>query len=659
MRALLAVLVLVAATLVPSSSAPAAPAATGPRSIYLVQIAGAPLGNYTGGVPGIPSTKPQEGAKLDKSAWNYQAYRAYLRDERAHVLKSAGVSAKRTVAEYTTVFNGFAASLTASEVSKLQGTTGVVRVWKNEIFKTDTFTTPTFLGLAGDLGVWDQKFGDPTKAGEGVIVGDIDTGYWPESPSFAALPEPRADDEIIKQKWYADGVDKCDEGVTHPIVCNSKVIGARYYNKSGLGQWSGEFTSPRDYDGHGSHTASTAAGDYNVPAKINGELVGNVSGMAPAARLAIYKALWRQDDGEGSGGTVDLVQAIDDAVTDGVDVLNYSVSGSSSYVVDPVEVAFFNAAAAGVFITTSAGNSGPDVSTVAHNAPWTMTVAASSHDRGSVKSVKLGNGKTYTGVGQGPAVASAPLVDAVGSGLASADATKVELCYPGTLDPAKVKGKIVLCKRGVNPRVDKSIAVQQAGGVGMVLYNPTLNSLNADYHVIPTVHVGQVEGAAIKQYIASTPTATASLSATSTGVARAPEVAAFSSAGPAVAGDGNLLKPDITAPGVDIVAAVSPAGHHDNLYDGESGTSMSSPHIAGIAALLRSAHPDWTPSTVKSALMTTAAQTDNKGLPIQRSGKNATPLDYGSGHVRPMLAFDPGLVYRNGPADWIRYGCGV
>jgi subtilisin family serine protease len=651
-----ALTVLVAAV---PSPAHAAPPTMSSRALYLVQVDGAPVASYAGGVAGIPRTKPSEGAKIDKKARNYEAYRQFLRVQRADVLRAAGIDQRQTVAEYTTAFNGFAAALSLNEVAALRATRGVVRVWKNEIRHVDTVSTPAFLGLAGEDGAWKREFGDPKRAGEGVIVGVIDTGYWPESPSLAALPEPRPDQATIDAKWFADGIDKCDEGTEAQIACDNKVIGARYYNASGLGDWAPEFTSPRDYDGHGTHTASTAAGDNNIPATINHEAVGNVSGMAPAARLAIYKALWRQSTGDGSGGTVDLVKAIDDAVTDGVDVINYSVSGSSTYVVDPVEIAFFNAAAAGVFVAASAGNSGPEVSTVAHNSPWTMTVAASSHDRGAVKSATLGNGKMYQGVGQGNAVPSSPLVDAVSVGLAAADPTEVELCYPGTLDPAKVHGKIVLCKRGVNARTDKSIAVRDAGGVGMILYNPTLNSLNADFHIIPTVHVGQADGAAIKAYIASVASPTAALSVVSKVTPRAPEMAAFSSAGPALAAGGDLLKPDITAPGVDIIAAVSPAGHHDNLFDGISGTSMSSPHIAGIAALVRSAHPSWSPSAVKSALMTTASQQDNSGGPIQRAGANATPLDFGAGHVRPPRAFDPGLVYDSGAEDWIRFSCGI
>jgi hypothetical protein len=287
--------------------------------------------------------------------------------------------------------------------------------------------------------------------------------------------------------------------------------------------------------------------------------------MAPAARLSIYKTCWA-----GGCGTFDSVNAIEDAVADGVDVLNYSISGSLTSVLDPVEVAFFNAAAAGVFVAASAGNSGPGASTVAHNSPWLTTVAASTHDRNFAKSVTLGNGTTHTGVGTGPAVPSVPLIDSAVAGLAGSDPAQAELCFIGTLDPVKVTGKIVLCARGVNARTDKSKAVRDAGGVGMVLYNPTNNSLNADFHFVPTVHVQSAAGLAIKAY-AATAGATASLSVGTATPGRAPNIAAFSSAGPALSGSGDLLKPDITAPGVDVIAAVSPPGDNGNLYDSISG----------------------------------------------------------------------------------------
>src|SRR6266508_1558219 len=462
-------------------------------ALYLVQVAGDPLATYAGGVSNIPGPKPADGAKLKPHTWNYAAYRDYLRAKRADVLRKAGVDAKKTVITYDTVFNGFAAKLTSGEVAKLRHTKGIVNVWKNQMIKADTVSTPRFLGLDGPSGVWQQQFGDVSRAGEGIIVGVVDSGFWPESQSFAALPEPRPDQAIIDAKWSGE----CVAGNTGPVTCNNKVIGARFYRDSqllGLDN-PNEFDSPRDFNGHGSHTASTAAGDHGVPATINGMSVGDASGMAPAARLAIYKALWTTADGSSaSGGFIDLMNAIDDAVGDGVDVINYSISGSLGTITDPVEIAFFNAAAAGVFVSASAGNSGPTASTVAHTAPWENTIAASTHDRDFRKSVTLGSGATFTGKGQGPAVPSSPLIDSVNAGLAGANPTQVELCFIGTLDPAKVTGKIVLCRRGTNPRTDKSQAVKNAGGVGMILYNPTPNSLNADFHFVPTVHVDQVAG---------------------------------------------------------------------------------------------------------------------------------------------------------------------
>ena len=633
----------------PPATVSAAPAAE--AGVYMVQLAGAPLAAYTGGINGIAATKPAAGAKLDTRSWNYKAYREYLKSKRADVLGKANIAKGKQVAEYDTVLNGVAAKLTAAEVAKLSKTPGVVKLWKNETFKLDTVSTPRFLGLEGAGGAWNRQFGDPTHAGEGVVVGVVDSGVWPENPSLAALPEPRPDADVIATKWSGS----CDPGESgEPVTCNNKLIGARWYNFGAPEFGPEEFHSPRDADGHGTHTMTTAAGNYNVPAVVNGVQVGLASGMAPAARVAAYKVCYTN----GCGG-LEIAAAIDDATADGVDVINFSISGSTNSITDLIETAFFHAAAAGVFVSTSAGNNGPATSTVAHNGPWNMTVAASTHDRAATKSVTLGNGVTYNGVGIGPAVPSSPLIDSVDAGLAGADPTEVELCFVGTLDPAKVAGKQVLCKRGVNARVDKSLAVQQAGGVGMIMYNPTPNSLNADFHFVPTVHVGPTEGTAIKAYIAGTANPTASQAASVNVTARAPEMAAFSSSGSAIAGNGDLLKPDVTAPGVDVIAGVSPVGHNGNLYDAISGTSMSSPHVAGLAALLRSKNPTWSPMAVKSALMTTATNLDNTGQPIQKAGVAASPLDYGNGHVRPANAFDPGLVYESTPLDWLQYTCGI
>jgi subtilisin family serine protease len=661
----LAVAVAAAATLalaVPGSAG-AAPAKAAPAALYLVQTSGSPISTYSGGVNGIPATKAAPGRKLNNRNWNYQSYRQYLHDQHAQVQRAAGVSAK-VLTEYATVFNGFAAKLTTADVIRLKSTPGVVDVYKSKIHTVDTVSTPSFLGLDGPGGAWQKQFGDPSHAGEGVIVGVIDTGYWPESASFAPMPEPRADQAIIDEKWGTGdtAAQKCQAGDDHPVLCNNKVIGARWFNKAGLADKNpAEFHSPRDFNGHGSHTASTAAGNHGVTAAVNGAEIGQISGMAPAARLAIYKVLYEREDGtNASGSSVDIVAAVDQAVNDGVDILSFSV-GDDVDSIGPEEQAFLEAAAAGVFVSAAAGNNGvAGAATVDNAEPWVTTVAASSHDRGFSRTVTLGNGVKYTGVGLGTAaVPATPLVDSAKAIAPGKAATDAELCTPGALDPARVTGKIVLCKRGDIARTDKSKAVQQAGGVGMIQYNPTPNSLNADLHFVPSIHVGPAEGAAVKAYIAATPNGTAALSPATQVKAEAPVMADFSSKGPSQSSGGDLLKPDITAPGIDVLAAVAPPGHSGQDVDLVSGTSMATPHISGIAALIRSKKPTWSPMAVKSAIMTTASQLDNAGKPIQRAGANATPLDFGAGHVTPAPAFDPGLVYDSDPFDWLRYTCGI
>jgi subtilisin family serine protease len=624
-------------------------------AVYLVQMAGAPIASYTGGVSGIPATMPAGGGKLQPRTWNYHAYRQFLATKRDAVLRGAAVDAKKKVTDYSTVFNGFAAVLTTAEAARLRHTPGVVQLFKNELHTTQTVSTPRFLGLDSPAGAWQQQFGDVSHAGEGVIVGVIDQGIWPEHPSFAALPEPRPDQAVIDSKWFGT----CQTGEDHPVTCNNKLIGARYYDATNQPKFAGEFHSPRDYGGHGSSTASTAAGNHAVPISANGIELGSMSGMAPAARLAMYKAVWQAPNGVGgTATTVDLVHAVDDAVADGVDIINFSLAGGST--LDPVEIAFLNATAAGVFVAASAGNGGviaPTAGTI-HSYPWDTTVAASTHDRSFTTMVTLGDGRSFSGAGIGPPTGSLPLVDAadaVAAGRSTADAAA---CAAGALAPAVVAGKAVLCRRGNADRPPQSRAVRDAGGLAVILYNPTPDSVDADLHALPTIHVDHLAGAAIKAYLAATANPTATLGTADRVVQRAPEMAPLSSRGPARAGGGDLLKPDITAPGVDVFTASSPA-IDGNLFGSFTGTSLSSPHIAGIAALLRSRNPSWSPVAVKSALMTTASQLDNTGQPIQRGGAPATPLDFGAGHVRAGSAFDPGLVYESGPTEWLQYLCGI
>jgi hypothetical protein len=635
-------------------------AASLPKSdgTYVVQLADEPVAGYAGAVKGLRATRPAAGAKVDPAAPDVRAYLGHLAARRNAAL--AKVPGAKKLYDYNYSFAGFAAKLTGAQAATLAAAPGIASVTKDEIRQLDTVSTPDFLGLTGETGVWQKQYSGPARAGDGVIFGSIDSGVWPENPSFAALPASPTD---AKVKRRFKGI--CDEGLEAPYFrCNNKVIGGRYFVR-GLGPDNvvrGDYLSPRDFGGHGSHTSSTAAGNHGVVATVGGRKLGAVSGMAPAARVAVYKVCWIVDD-EGSDqcATSDAVAAIDAAVADGVDVLNYSISGSRAQTIDPVELAFFRAAEAGVFVAASAGNSGPSVSTVAHNSPWLTTVAAGTHDRSAVAKVTLGNGQSYTGVGLGAAVPSAPVVLSSAVGKPDAPANEVTLCFLGRLDPAKVAGKIVVCDRGVNARTDKSKEVRDAGGAGMILANTSANSLNADVHFVPTVHVDHVAGAAIKTYVKSTDAASAQLSEGVIGAgAVAPKVASFSSRGPALAGSGDLLKPDLMGPGVDVLAAVAPPQNSGRDWDFYSGTSMSAPHIAGLGALIVGKHPRWSPMAVKSSLMTTAVTRDNKGEPITTdTGGIATARDYGAGHVAPANAFNPGLVYDSTAKDWTRYLCGT
>lgn len=648
------------------SAAPHPRADASASALYVVLADAAPLASYAGGSPGFAATHPARGRKLDSRSSNARAYARHLVDSHDRVLRAAAVppAAKRT--DYTIAFNGFAANLTAAQADRLAGMPGVRAVWKDEVRAAATTTTPDFLGLSGAAGVWATKSGGVGNAGAGIIIGMLDSGIWPENPAFAALPAPRPDEALVDAKWHGT----CVPGESGPVTCSDKIIGARYYTE-GQTMIDAEFRSPRDYQGHGTHTASTAAGDNAIPAIVNGGFVGTTSGVAPAARIAAYKVLWAAPDGRATGSTAAIVHAVDHAVADGVDVLNYSVTGSTQSIVTPEEVAFLGAADAGVVVVTAAGNTGDEVGagSVMHAAPWTTTVAAGTHDRSSANRVWLGDGTAYTGVGVSP-VGAGPAPLALGRALAlpAADPDLADLCFSSAtnggvpvLDPAKAAGRIVLCTRGQNSRLDKSRAVADAGGIGMILANPTdAAPLYPEFHTVPTSHVNATTGAAIRTYAASAASPTATIAPRDPTPLRAPAVADVSGIGPAGAGGGDLLKPDLLAPGVDIIAAVSPSGDSEHGdFAQMSGTSMATPHVSGLAALLLQAHPDWSPMWVKSALMTTATTTDNRGLPIQRAGRNATPLDIGAGHLAPAAAFDPGLVYASTATDWYRYGCAI
>ena len=629
------------------------------NGIYIVQMFNKPVVAYEGDIQGYKATKPAKGKKINPNSPDVFNYAAYL--DRTHDTILAKVGGKK-VYDYRYAFNGFAAELTVAQANKMTSFDGVVAVSADTLYTMDTSSTPTFLGLDAEGGLWDQ-LGGVDSAGEDIIIGIVDSGIWPESLSFSDRTGVNGNgnnDGKLSYYQIPGWHGKCTPGEDFPASdCNRKLIGAQYFNASWGGdagieaEYPWEFTSPRDYNGHGTHTASTAGGNFGVEVTGPAAVFGTISGIAPRARIASYKALWSTEDGStASGFTGDLVAAIDQAVADGVDVINYSISGTRTVFMDPAEIAFLFAADAGVFVAASAGNNGPDASTVAHPSPWITTVAASTHDRYYEAYVSLGNGDTYYGAsvnttGAGPA----DLVYSADVGLVYADPEEARLCYPGTLDPDLVKDKIVLCDRGTIARVSKSYAVDMADGIGTILANVSPSSLNGDLHSVPTVHVDCGDGAVIRDYIASAGEAmampTAQIFPSYTAPTQAPLIATFSSRGPLLAGAGDILKPDVSAPGVDILAAVAPPGNVGKDFDLYSGTSMSSPHVAGLAALLMDMHPDWSPMMVKSALMTT-------GFDLL---SGADPFAQGAGHVAPNSAADPGLVYDSGWMDWLGFLC--
>ena len=653
-------------------TAQAAEEPTGPTTYdsgrYVVLLREAPAASYAGDDSRYPATRPTEGGAFRADSRASTQYRRHLEREQDRLAREVGTE---VLSSFTVASNGFVAELSADEALDLATDRRVLLVAKDVKREMDTWETPDSLGLTGRRGAWKES-GNRKKAGAGTVVGILDSGYWPESPSFAGkqlTSAPQTKWDITMSGDGSTRMEKADggvfngacetgEGMPDPI-CNTKVVGARYYSEAfeediattDTEKAETEFLSARDGDGHGTHTASTAAGALVKDVSVEGRDFGKLSGMAPGAALAIYKVCWEDTD-PNSGGcyTSASLDAIDDAVADGVDSINYSISGATDTVVDAVEVAFEGAAEAGVFIAASAGNSGPDASTVAHNSPWLTTVASTTHVNFE-NTLVLGDGQKFAGASiAGTKIPRTPLVDAKDVALEGADPAEAELCAADTLDPALAEGLIVVCKRGVYARVDKSAEVARAGGVASVLVNPSENSLDADFHVIPTIHVDEVAGEAVYAYLESAGDDAAARFALGNRTDKTtplPQVSGFSSRGPAVANESDILKPDIAAPGSSVLAAVAPPTNSDRDYDLYSGTSMAAPHIAGLAAFMQGLHPDWTPQEIQSAMMTTAKPTrDSEGA------KSTDALAQGAGIVNPKKFLDPGWFISSSAREW-------
>jgi subtilisin family serine protease len=676
------------------------------RHSYIVQLTDKPVATYTGQVAGLAATMPPQGQRLNVDAADVQAYINYLDAKQNDVINT--VSAAEITHKYDVVFNGFAAMLTDDEVRALKKNSGVAAITADSMMELDTSYTPSFLGLDKPGGLWDQ-LGGKGASGENMIIGIVDGGIWPEQPSFA----DRVDDNGNPSHSGATRVydappaswkGACDTGEGFGANnCNNKLIGARYYKApSQTLHWT-EFLSARDSvagtegsGGHGDHTASTAGGNNGVTVTTSGVNLGKISGMAPRARIAAYKVCWTDGVTAKNGcATSNSVSAINQAVKDGVNVINFSIgpSAGGGTFNEATEQAFLGAAAAGVFVAASAGNSGPTSTApapVSHISPWLTTVGNSTHNRIYLADAVLGSGATVTGASGNANTPSAPLILAKDAGLAGVDPASLNLnqCFGAAdgqaalLDPAKVAGKILVCDRGNNVLVNKSANGKIAGAVGVIIANvPGGNTTILNQaHTISTVHITKEDGAVVKSYVAANPAAAVgslgNLHAALDPTVKAPIMNGSSSRGPNVA-NANILKPDLTAPGTDILAAVSAdlskdqrnavaAGGAAPVTDWAfyTGTSMASPHVAGIAALLKQRHPDWTPAAIKSALMTTATDTFSDGLngavawDATARTTGTLPWGQGAGHIAPTSAADPGLVYDIAPNDYVRFLCG-
>ncbi|XP_051114622.1 subtilisin-like protease SBT3.5 [Andrographis paniculata] len=587
-------------------------------------------------------------------------------DMLAAVMESKELAQESMVYSYRHGFSGFAAKLTRPQAQQLSEHPDVIGVMPNSLYKLQTTRSWDYLGLSSQS---PDNILDKSNMGDGIIIGVLDTGIWPESKAFS--------DEglgTIPPSWK--GFCQSGDQFNPAKHCNKKVIGARWFvdgildaigRQVNLTQ-EGEFVSARDADGHGTHVSSTAAGGYVANVSYNTVGLGTARGGAPRARLAIYKVCWKLPSGQCAAA--DILKGLDEAIKDGVHVLSLSIAASSIPLFsevdgrDAIAIGSFHAVQRGITVVCGAGNEGPSSQSVKNTAPWIITVAASTMDRSFVAQITLGNNKTF----QGQAIHTSNETSARG------------LYYPGDVDgrlsagvcealllsQRRTAGKIVLCFTTISSPIVTQLAsllVRAAGGVGVIVAKAP-SAIAGQCDGVPCAEVDYEVGTSILYYMRSSSNPSAKLSRSTTLVSKAvaARIPAFSSRGPnSIAAA--ILKPDIAAPGVQIIAATSDRdGSAERGFTMLTGTSMSTPHIAGIVALLRALHIEWSPAAIRSALTTTAWTTDQYGIPIFAEGdtqKLADPFDYGGGIVNPNRAACPGLVYDMDTSDYISYLCSM
>ncbi|MEP7378244.1 MAG: S8 family serine peptidase [Chloroflexota bacterium] len=597
------------------------------------------LASYSGGRDGMAATSPTiTGKSLKAGGTAVNVYNRFL-SNKATTIRSA---AQRAVPGMTlgrnflVAFGGFAAELPANKARELLRVPGVVAVMYDTVNHPTANDSPNFVGAPA---VWSSLGGEAT-AGQGVKVGVLDTGIWPEHPMLAdpGIPNP------------GGGPYDCDFGTSGEtndaaFACNDKLIGAYAFlntNVAVTGYDTDEYCTAsgctaRDADGHGTHTSTTAAGSPVDHAVVNGTDYGHISGIAPGASVIMYRVC----DADGCFST-DSMDAVEQAILDDIDVINFSISGGANAYSDGVELAFLDAYAAGIMVNASAGNSGPGAATTDHGGGWTNTVGASTLDRAFATTLHLAatGGATLDMAGvtvSGGVTSPTPVV--LGS------ATVSGLKCDTAASSGDYAGVVVVCQRGTNARIAKGYNVSLGDAEGMILYNTTATDLETDNHFLPAVHVND-PSSTIAAFVSGHTGVTATWTNGVPTAAQGDVMASFSSRGPL----GDFIKPDVTAPGVQILAGNSPQhlddpdgglGPDGELYQAIAGTSMSSPHAAGVAALLKAAHPSWTPGQIKSAMMTSAAQ----GVVKEDGVTPSDPFDRGGGSIRVNKAVNPTVTF--------------
>ncbi|PON53865.1 Subtilase [Trema orientale] len=532
---------------------------------------------------------------------------------------------------YKRSFNGFVARLTEKEAKELSGKEGVVSVFLSEKQMLHTTKSWDFIGFPKQV--------KRSTVESDIIIGMLDTGIWPESDSFDDKeygPPPA--------KWKGT----CQ--VSSNFTCNNKIIGAKYYRSNGFNDEFDEFKSPRDSRGHGTHTASTAAGVLVSEASLLGLAPGTARGGVPSARLAVYKICWRDGCYD-----ADILAAFDDAIADGVDVISISIgSFAKDYFKSAITIGAFHAMRKGILTSTSAGNRGPDLLSVTNFSPWSLSVAASTIDREFITSVRLGDGKDYEGKSINTFDLKNRLFPIIYAGdaantSAGFGSSTARYCFAEALDKNKLKGKIVFCDS-----YDGDIL---NGAVGVV--TPAYAGESASAFPIPESSLRLEDSAKVYLYINSTRKPSASISKTNEGSNKlAPYIVSFSSRGPNPITP-NILKPDLAAPGSYILAAWPPYIPISRVdgdkravpYNILSGTSMACPHASAAAAYVKSFNPTWSPAAIKSSLMTTAK-------PMSADLNPEAEFAYGAGQINPLRALNPGLVYDVVEADYANFLCG-